>query len=106
MKVLCGIKKKGEGVSSCYQKKKREINRYIEDNTDINNEDIYELLEDYRSLMGFQFKKGDYVMKCEQHTFGVISYNETSVNIPIITVHNNRVSRHNLFIGIPSSILK
>ena len=59
---------------------------------------MYVILKDYQTSTGFQLFKDDYVLKCVEHTFGLVGSNETSVTIPVFK--EDRII-YNTFIGIP-----
>tara|TARA_B100001758_G_C18343078_1_gene575435 strand:- start:821 stop:1165 length:345 start_codon:yes stop_codon:yes gene_type:complete len=114
MKVLCCVKNQEESYASdfavCFtspKKIRKNMKRHIEDIIDLKNEDVYEVIIDYKTIMGLKLKKGDKVIKCIEHTFGLIKYGEISITIPIIIPpESNNKPPYSLFIGIPSNILK
>ena len=113
MRVLCCVKNQKESYASdfavCFtspKKLRKNMKRHIEDIIDLKNEDVYEVVIDYKTIMGLKLKKGDKVIKCIEHTFGLIKYDEISITIPIIPRESQQKQPYNLFIGIPSNILK
>ena len=105
MKVVCGLKQKmdNESLSSCFSSpKKNYITRLLYDIDDVDEINMYVILKDYQTSSGFQLFKDDYVLKCVEHTFGLVGSNETSVTIPVFK--EDRII-YNTFIGIPTDII-
>jgi hypothetical protein len=106
MKILCGLKQKmdNESLGGCFSspKKNKYITRIFQELNDIEEDNVYLILENYHTSTGFQLYKGDCVLKCFEHTFGLVGVNETSVTIPILK-ENGII--YNTFIVVPSFIL-
>lgn len=106
MKVVCGLKQKmdNESLSSCFSspKKNKYITRLIYNIDDVDEKNIYIILKDYQTSTGFQLFKDDLVLRCVEHTFGLVGSNETSVTIPVFK--EDQII-YNSFIGIPTHII-
>ena len=111
MKILCG-KKPNLNNWICYSNKKNNIQPYII-RLDIKDKEKYQLYKvecNFQTRTGFNIPNNVCVLKCPQHTFGVIGFNETAILIPIIdnmedyNISNIMDSKY-IFIGVPSNIL-
>jgi hypothetical protein len=106
MKILCGLKTKtdnDDSLSGCFSSpKKKGIIRIYKELNNIEKKNVYLILEDYHTSTGFQLFKGDYVLKCFEHTFGLVGLNETSVTIPIF---KDDYIIYTSFIAVPKNIL-
>ena len=105
MRILCGLKQKmdSDSLGGCFSSpKKRKYITRLHQEINIDRANVYIILENYQTLSGFKLYKNDCVLKCIEHTFGLVANNETSVTIPII---KENIIIYNSFIGVPSDII-